>query len=173
MSPFISHYVPWERVPKPENARGCNGRFGVNELFTPGCEWECPGVSVALQRFVERIDARDAKVVIVGQGYVGLPIAVRASELGFRVVGYDTERERIDALRAGSSYVEDVPEAALRAAIAAGFHPTCDPLDLRGFDVAIITVPTPLRDGSPDLSFIEAAGQDVASRLAPGALVVL
>jgi len=160
-------------VSKPENARGCNGAFGANEPFTPGCEWECPGVSVALQRFVERIDARDAKIVIVGQGYVGLPIAVRASELGFRAVGYDTERERIDALRAGASYVEDVPDGALRAALAAGFHPTCDPLDLRAFDVAVITVPTPLRDGAPDLSFIEAAGRDVASRLAPGALVVL
>ena len=130
-------------------------------------------MSDALRRFVERVDARDAKVVVVGQGYVGLPIAVRACELGFRVVGYDTERERIDALRSRRSYVEDVPDEALGRALDSGFHATCDPLDLRAFDVAIITVPTPLREGVPDLSFIEAAGHDVAARLSPGALVVL
>jgi nucleotide sugar dehydrogenase len=127
----------------------------------------------ALRDLLQRIDERDAKVVVVGQGYVGLPIAMRATELGFRAVGYDTGRQRIDALRAGVSYVEDVPDEVLGRALQMGFHPTWDPLDLRGFDVAIITVPTPLRDGAPDLSFIEAAGRDVAARLSAGALVVL
>src|SRR3954468_15521451 len=98
---------------------------------------------------------------------------MRATELGFRAVGYDTGRERIEALRTGNSYVEDVPDTVLEQALGQGFHPTCDPLDLRAFDVAVITVPTPLRDGAPDLSFIEAAGRDVAARLTAGALVVL
>jgi UDP-N-acetyl-D-glucosamine dehydrogenase len=120
-----------------------------------------------------RIDERTAKVAIIGQGYVGLPIAMRASELGFGVVGYDTDSRRIDALRSGRSYVEDVPDERVASALEAGYWPTRDPLDLRAFDVAIVTVPTPLRDGAPDLSFIEAAGRDLGQRLSPGALVVL
>jgi UDP-N-acetyl-D-glucosamine dehydrogenase len=130
-------------------------------------------MSDALRSLLRRIDDRAAKVAIVGQGYVGLPIAIRATELGFRTVGYDTARERIAALRAGDSYVEDVSDPVLEDALRHGFHPTYDPLELRAFDVAVITVPTPLRDGAPDLSFIEAAGRDVAARLTSGALVVL
>jgi nucleotide sugar dehydrogenase len=126
-----------------------------------------------LQDLVRRIDERAAKVAVVGQGYVGLPVAMRATELGFPVVGYDVSPERIEALRAGRSYVEDVPDAQLTAALEQGYWPTRDPLDLRAFDVAIITVPTPLHDGSPDLTFIESAGRDLAPRLSRGALVVL
>ena len=129
--------------------------------------------STSLRGLLQRLENRDAKVVIIGQGYVGLPLAVRAMELGYRVAGYDTSSERIDALRAGRSYVEDITDDALNAALAAGYHPTRDPLDLRAFDVAIITVPTPLRDGAPDLSFIEAAGRDLAPHLGRGALVAL
>jgi nucleotide sugar dehydrogenase len=122
---------------------------------------------------LQRLDDRSAKVAVVGQGYVGLPLAVRAAELGFRVVGYDTSRERVDALRAGRSYVEDIPDEELRRALGASYHPTRDPLDLRAFDVAVVTVPTPLRDGTPDLSYIEAAGRDLATFLDRGALVSL
>src|SRR5215475_580452 len=99
----------------------------------------------AHRRLLARLEDRTAKVVVVGQGYVGLPIAMRASDIGFRTVGYDTSRERVDALTRGVSYVEDVPAATLARALEAGYHPTCDPLDMRAFDVAIITVPTPLR----------------------------
>src|SRR4051812_45885968 len=126
-----------------------------------------------LRDLLERLDDRTAKVVIVSQGYVGLPLAVRAAELGFRVAGYDTSQERVDALRSGHSYVEDIPDDVLQQALASGYHPTRDPLDLRAFDVAVITVPTPLRDGAPDLSYIEAAGHDLAPHLSPGALVAL
>ena len=77
------------------------------------------------------------------------------------VVGYDTSAERIDALRSGRSYVGDVSDERLGAALAAGYLPSRDPLDLRAFDVAVITVPTPLSEGVPDLWFIEAAGRDV------------
>ncbi len=128
----------------------------------------------------ERVDAltakfasRDAKLVVVGQGYVGLPWAVRASALGFRVVGFDTAPERVDALRRGSSYVEDVPNDDLAAALAAGYTPSCDDTDLREFDAAIITVPTPLREGAPDLSFIETAARSLVPYLRASTLVVL
>ena len=128
----------------------------------------------SLRHLLQRIDDRDAKVVVVGQGYVGLPIAMRAAELGFRVVGYDTLRERVDALHARAVVRRGRSRRGARARAArADSTRACDPLDLRGFDVAIITVPTPLRDGAPDLSYIEAAGRDIAARLTAGALVVL
>ena len=130
-------------------------------------------MTARIEQLLRRIEERDAKVAVIGQGYVGLPVAIRASELGFRVVGYETSPDRVDALRAASSYVEDVDDDALQRALDAGYWPTRDPLDLRAFDIAVVTVPTPLRDGAPDLSFIEAAGRDLALRLERGALVVL
>jgi nucleotide sugar dehydrogenase len=126
-----------------------------------------------LSQLLTRIEDRSAKIGIVGQGYVGLPVALRAVDLGFRVVGYEVAVERVDALRAGRSYVKDIDDADLERALENGYWPTRDPLDLRAFDVAVITVPTPLREGVPDLSYIEAAGRDLAPRLGPGALVVL
>ncbi len=128
---------------------------------------------MASPHLLQRLDARTAKVVVVGQGYVGLPIAIRSSEVGFPVVGYDTSQVRIEALGRGESYVEDISADALSQALSAGYRPTLDASDLAGFDVAVITVPTPLRDGAPDLSFIEAAGHVLVSHLSAGALVVL
>jgi UDP-N-acetyl-D-glucosamine dehydrogenase len=126
-----------------------------------------------LDALLARLDNRTAKIVVVGQGYVGLSMAMRTSQLGFRVVGYDTSPTRVQALRDGRSFVDDVSSDEVQAALAVGYWPSGDPLDLRAFDVAVITVPTPLREGVPDLSFIEMAGRDLAQRLEPGALVSL
>jgi nucleotide sugar dehydrogenase len=120
-----------------------------------------------------RIEDRTARVVIVGQGYVGLPVAMRASEVGFVVTGYELDRRRVSALRIGRSFVEDVDDERLAAAIARGYTATDELADLAGFDVAIVSVPTPLRDGAPDLTFVESATRALASVLTPGALVVL
>src|SRR6478735_5956511 len=92
---------------------------------------------------IARIDERRAKIVVVGQGYVGLPVAMRAAEVGFPVVGYDVSPDRVEALAAGRSYVEDVADERLAAALSRGYVPTHDPGDLRDFDVAVITVQTP------------------------------
>lgn len=131
------------------------------------------GSSAALVELVTLLDRHAARIAIVGQGYVGLPLAMRAVELGFSVTGYDTAAGRVDALRAANSYVEDVSSEQLRSAIESGYRATTDPADLAGFDVAIITVPTPLREGVPDLSFIETAASDLTPHLRPGVLVVL
>ena len=124
-------------------------------------------------RLLGRIDDRTAKVVIVGQGYVGLPVAMRATEVGFTVVGYEVDPRKVAALHAGRSFVEDVSDARLTEAITKGYTTTDVIADLTGFDVAIISVPTPLRDGAPDLSYVESAVRTLAEVLAPGALVVL
>jgi UDP-N-acetyl-D-glucosamine dehydrogenase len=114
------------------------------------------------------------KVVVVGQGYVGLPLAMRAVEVGMDVVGYDVDERRVKRLEAADSYVEDVDNDTLAAALATGrYRVSTDAGDCAGFDVAVITVPTPLAEGNPDLTFIEAAGRTLAGELRPGSTVVL
>ncbi len=117
---------------------------------------------------------RTRKVVVVGQGYVGLPLAMRAAEVGYDVVGYDTDEARIKRLEVGESYVEDVSPQLLAEVLASGrYQPTSESRVCAGFDVAVITVPTPLREGNPDLSYIEGAASTLARFLRPGATVIL
>ncbi|NYI06003.1 nucleotide sugar dehydrogenase [Allostreptomyces psammosilenae] len=114
------------------------------------------------------------RAVIAGQGYVGLPLAVRAAEVGHDVVGFDVDEARVKRLAAGESYVEDIPADRLGAALASGrYRASHRPRDCAGFDIAVVTVPTPLRDGVPDLSHIEECGRMLARYLRPGATVVL
>jgi UDP-N-acetyl-D-glucosamine dehydrogenase len=114
------------------------------------------------------------RVVIAGQGYVGLPLAVRAAQVGHDVVGYDVDEERIKRLAAGESYVDDVSSAELQEILERGtFHPSADPRSCAGFDVAVIAVPTPLREGTPDLAYIEESARTLARYLRPGATVAL
>jgi UDP-N-acetyl-D-glucosamine dehydrogenase len=117
---------------------------------------------------------RTQRVVIVGQGYVGLPVAMRAVEMGHDVVGLEADESRAKRLAAGESYVEDIPSGQLQAALATGrYRATADPAAAAGFEVAVITVPTPLREGTPDLSFIEESAATLGEHLSPGATVVL
>ncbi len=114
------------------------------------------------------------RVVVAGQGYVGLPLAVRAAECGHDVVGYDVDAGRVGRLTAGESYVEDIrPERLLEAIGSGRFKPTTNVADCADFDVALITVPTPLRDGIPDLSYVEASAEMLSRHLKRGATVVL
>jgi nucleotide sugar dehydrogenase len=122
---------------------------------------------------IQKITDRTAKVVVVGQGYVGLPVAMRAVEVGFPVVGFEASADRVKSLLAGESYVGDISDEELTRALHEGYVPTADPALLEGFDVAVISVPTPLRDGLPDLSYIEHAGRDLAAHLRPGCCVIL
>ncbi len=114
------------------------------------------------------------RVIIVGQGYVGLPLAVRAVEQGHDVVGFDLDTARVALLASGSSYIEDIPDERLAACLATGrYLPSSNPDDLTDFDIGVISVPTPLRDGQPDLSYIEAAAAELGCRLRRGACVIL
>lgn len=114
------------------------------------------------------------RVVVVGQGYVGLPLAIRAAEVGHQVIGYDVDTRRVKSLAAGESYVEDVSSERLNRALELGtYRPTELARDCGGFDVAVVTVPTPLHDGAPDLRYIEESAHTLARYLRPGATVVL
>jgi len=119
------------------------------------------------------IDDRQARVSIVGQGYVGLVASMRVSEAGFPVVGVEINPERASQLAAGRSYIEDVSDEEVQRALARGFRATADPGDMAEFDIAVISVPTPLTDGVPDLTAIESAGRAVGAHLRPGTLVIL
>ena len=113
-------------------------------------------------------------VVVAGLGYVGLPLAMRAVAAGHQVTGYDVDLNRVKRLEAGESYVEDVPARELAAALGTGrFRPSAHADACAGFDVALITVPTPLRDGQPDLACLEAASRTLACYLRPGATVIV
>lgn len=114
------------------------------------------------------------KTVVVGQGYVGLPVAMRAVEVGHTVVGIDLDEARTGLLREGKSYVDDISDATLMAALESGrYLATTNYEDITGFDFAVITVPTPLRESLPDLSFIEQSAASLAPYLRAGATVVL
>lgn len=120
------------------------------------------------------MDQQHTSVVVVGQGYVGLPIAMRAVEVGFDVTGIDVDPRRATALASGRSYVEDVPDHVVAAALGSARYRVRSTYDeLPEWDVAVITVPTPLREHRPDLSFVEEAGASLAASLRPGATVVL
>jgi len=115
-----------------------------------------------------------SKVVVIGQGYVGLPVAIRAAEVDFDVVGYDVDTAKVGWLAAGASFIEDISDDRLGAALASGrYRPSADPADLAGFDVAVISVPTPLREGVPDLSYIESAAESLATYVGAGCTVIL
>lgn len=114
------------------------------------------------------------RLVVVGQGYVGLPLAMRAVEAGFNVAGYEVDPGRQKRLAAGESFVEDVSDEMLSAALQTGrYVVSCEAKICAGFDVAVITVPTPLKDGNPDVSYIETAAATLARYLRPGATIVL
>ncbi|MGW0537650.1 nucleotide sugar dehydrogenase [Streptomyces sp. NPDC003032] len=123
---------------------------------------------------IENSESPQLRVVIVGQGYVGLPLAVSAAEAGHRVVGLDVDVQRVKRLMLGESYVEDIPNARLAPLLASGaYRPSIDASDCAEFDIAVVTVPTPLRDGVPDLSHVEDAALTLGSHLVRGATVVL
>jgi len=116
----------------------------------------------------------ELKLVVIGQGYVGLPLAMRAIDVGLEVIGYDIDKSRVEMLAEATTFVDDVTDRDLVDALASGrYRPSLNPEDLAGFDFAVITVPTPLREGAPDLSYVDAAAETVGRFLSRGATVIL
>jgi UDP-N-acetyl-D-glucosamine dehydrogenase len=124
-----------------------------------------------LERLAARIRTREAVVAVVGLGYVGLPLLATVDRAGFRVVGVDQDPDKIAELRAGRSYVVDVSDSEIQALGSPTFSETPDPL--RGADVVVLCLPTPLADGAPDLTPVLTAAEEVVRELHPGTLVVL
>ncbi len=123
---------------------------------------------------VSMMDKLPKRLVVVGQGYVGLPLSMLAVEAGHEVVGLDLDRSRVARLQRGESYVDDIDDAQLRAALDTGrYKATCSYADAAEFAVAVITVPTPLRNRSPDLSFVTDAARELSRYVTRGSVIIL
>jgi len=122
-----------------------------------------------------RIFNKQARIGVIGLGYVGLPLAVEFARAGFDVTGFDVDASKIAEINASRSYIPDVPQQELAEAVAAGrLKATTDMTGLAGMDVADICVPTPLRKTKdPDLSYVVKALEYVAASLKAGQLVIL
>ena len=131
--------------------------------------------SAVYEKLLSSIGSRDARVGIVGLGYVGLPLAVTATNAGYGVIGFDIDAQRVDRVNRGETVIKHIDGALLGGAIAKGkFEATADFARLAEVDAILICVPTPLtRHREPDLSFVVATARSVAGSLRAGQLVVL
>ena len=123
----------------------------------------------------ERIDARTARVGVVGLGYVGLPLAVEFARAGFVATGIDLDQRKVDAINQGTSYIPDVETDEVARLVASGrLRATTDFGAVAALDTINICVPTPLRKTKdPDMSYIVSAVEQIARGLHPGMLVIL
>jgi UDP-N-acetyl-D-glucosamine dehydrogenase len=122
----------------------------------------------------EKIEARTARVGIIGLGYVGLPLALLFSEQRLRVTGFDIDSAKVASLSKGESYIFRIPHTDIQSAMGAGFSATSDYSHIRDMDAVVICVPTPLDEfHQPDLSFITATAEAIAPHLRSGQLIVL
>ena len=124
---------------------------------------------------LQRITSRQARVSIVGLGYVGLPLAVEFARAGFEVIGLDVDQCKIDAINSGRSYIPGVKTEDVAELHAAGrLRATTDYAEVRAADAVSICVPTPLRKTrDPDMSYVIRAAEKVAEIAHPGLLIVL
>ncbi len=128
-----------------------------------------------MDSFIDRVKAKSAVVGVIGQGYVGLPLALVFAEAGLRSLGFDVDAQKIAALARGESYIKHLGSDRVAAAVKSGrFAATSDFDRLRECDAIVICVPTPLgKHREPDNSYIHATAREIARRLRPGQLVVL
>jgi UDP-N-acetyl-D-glucosamine dehydrogenase len=132
-------------------------------------------ISPAASSLLERIASRQARVGVIGLGYVGLPLAVEFAHAGFVVTGFDVDPAKAAQINAGTSYIPDVADVDLAACVTAGtLSATTDMSQLAAMDAIDICVPTPLRKTKdPDLSFVVMAVEAVVASLKRGQLVIL
>ncbi|MDV6298602.1 nucleotide sugar dehydrogenase [Dietzia maris] len=115
-----------------------------------------------------------SNAVVIGQGYVGLPMALRAAEAGHSVVGLDLNESVIDDLNRGISHIDDVSDADLSAGLKNGYRATFDQSCIADADVVVVCVPTPLsEDGGPDLKAVEATARSIGQFVTDGTLCIL
>jgi UDP-N-acetyl-D-glucosamine dehydrogenase len=121
-----------------------------------------------------KLDTREARIGIIGMGYVGLPLALLFSEERFRITGFDVDLRKVDTLNRGGSYIERIPGTEIQLAQKSGFSATADYSQIALMDVVIICVPTPLSEyHEPDLSYVTGTVSSVAPYLQEGQLIIL
>jgi UDP-N-acetyl-D-glucosamine dehydrogenase len=122
----------------------------------------------------QKIDNRQARIGIVGMGYVGLPLALLFSEARFRVTGFDIDSRKVDTLNQSGSYIVRIPATEIQLARESGFCATTDYAQIAAMDVVIICVPTPLDEyHAPDLSYVTGTVKSIAPHVHDGQLIIL
>ena len=130
--------------------------------------------SLTLTGLKSRIESRKANIGIIGMGYVGLPLALLFSEQRFAVTGFDIDRQKVDTLNAGGSYIVRISSTDVQQAQKNGFRATADYSEIAQMDVVIICVPTPLNEyREPDLSYITGTLHAMAPHVRQNQLVIL
>ncbi|MBV9183572.1 MAG: nucleotide sugar dehydrogenase [Acidobacteria bacterium] len=133
--------------------------------------------SVSTSQFSElisKIKQREARVAVIGLGYVGLPLALLYSERGFPVTGFDIDKRKVSTLNQGGSYIFRITDLEIQRARKQGFIATSDYSQLTAMDAVIICVPTPLNEyHEPDLSYITGTAESIAPYLRAGHLIIL
>ena len=126
------------------------------------------------RRLIRRLQSKESTIAVVGLGYVGLPLALRFAEVGYRVLGIDNDPEKIALLRDGKSYIGHIPATSIARACAGGFQATANFAVTAEADAIIICVPTPLGlHSEPDLSFVTGTMEALAPYLRRGQIVSL
>jgi UDP-N-acetyl-D-glucosamine dehydrogenase len=128
-----------------------------------------------LNTLKSKLENHQAVAAVIGLGYVGLPLAMEIAAAGYTVIGIDLDRNKINTLKQGKSYILDVPEKTVAEAVQSGkFTPTTDFSVLANVDTVSICVPTPLsKSRDPDISFILSATEEIRKYLHAGQLIVL
>jgi UDP-N-acetyl-D-glucosamine dehydrogenase len=128
----------------------------------------------SLAEIKNKVETRQARVGIVGMGYVGLPLALLFSGEKFRVTGFDIASDKVTTLNAGGSYIVRILPEMIREAQKAGFHATADYAKIAQMDAVIICVPTPLDEyHEPDLSYVIGTAKAIAPHIHEGQLIIL
>ena len=131
-------------------------------------------VTVPFAELKKKIELREARIAVMGLGYVGLPLTLLFTEQKFRVTGFDIDQRKVDTLMKGETYIYRIPAPEIKEARAKGFEATSDFSRLKQMDAIIICVPTPLNEyHEPDLSYITDTAKAIAPHLRAGQLVVL
>src|ERR1700675_1436496 len=134
----------------------------------------CSSAASLFSELKTRIETRQARVGVIGLGYVGLPLALLYTEAKFRLTGFDIDQNKVATLTRGGSYIHRIPPTEIQAARSRGFFATADFSGLTEMDAIIICVPTPLDEyREPDLSFITDTAKSIAPHLRAGHLVFL
>ena len=127
------------------------------------------------ENLLKKIHDKSIVAGVVGLGYVGLPLAVEKAKAGFRTIGFDVQKQKVDMVNAGHNYIGDVVDSDLSALVAAGrLSATTDFNFIKDVDFVAICVPTPLDEHQqPDISYVESSARSIAEYLHPGMMVVL
>ena len=112
-------------------------------------------------------------VAVIGLGYVGLPLAIQATDSNLKVYGYDIDEEKVNSYNLGKSSIEDISDIELQKSLEKGLFLSSDPKYLSASETIVISVPTPLTDYQPDLSYVRSAAETIANHITKNQIIIL